>query len=365
MGVIGNMFMLLPQAIELPDWGWLGGILSFLNGIFGNAAWTMIAFTILLKLATFPLDYISRYKMKKNAVITEELKPQLEKLEKQCKGNKQLYQQRSYPLLKKEGYSTGGACLPTLITLVLFFFVLSGLNSYATFRNGTNYNALTEVYNTKYEEFTTGDDALDPNSDELQQKIDPFLVEKYDELNPSWLWIKNPWRPDVSYSDGFLKFMAGVNPIATYEEFTHTDSKSNYGVGALTIPSQGDAGIARRDYQNVMGAVIADKGTGNGLYILIIVAALSSFLSQFIMQKTQGAQQQPGAMGAGTMKFMMILFPIMMGFFSFSYSAVFTLYIITNSIIGLLATLGINAVVTRKMNRLREEKFSQIKYRRR
>lgn len=359
MGFINSIAMLLPQNIEnLPYWGWLGAILDFLNSGIGNAAWTMVIFTVLLKIITFPLDFYSRYKMKKNAVIMEDMKPQLEKLEKQCKGDKQLYNQRMLPLLKKEGYSLGGACLPTLLTLVLFIFIFQGLNSYATFRNADTYNKLVTEYNIMVE-----DDELDPVEDKTE--IDQNLIEKYNELNPSWFWVKNPWRPDVTYSEGFLSFAAGVNPIASYDEFTHSNNKSNFGVGAIIVPATGDYGAAKADYDTIMGAITDEYGTGNGFYILIIIAVGVSFLSQFIMQKTQNMNQQASAgMSGGTMKFMLILFPIMLGFFAFSYSTVFTLYIITNSTFSLISTLVINYIVAIKMNKLKEKKMKEIKYRR-
>ncbi len=358
MGFINGIFMLAPKNLaQMPDWGWLGGILNFINSGIGNAAWTMVIFTVLLKLATFPLDFYSRYKMKKNAVIMEDMKPQLEKLEKQCKGDKQLYNQRMLPLLKKEGYSIGGACLPTLVTLVLFIFIFSGLNAYATYRNADTYNQLVSEYNIMVDE-----DGLDPVAD--KQTIDANLIDKYNELNPSWFWVKNPWRPDVAYSSGFLNFMAGVNPIPSYEEFTHINKKSNFGVGPISITAD-DTATGERDYNAVMGAIIAQNGTGNGLYILIVLAVGISFLSQYVMQKTQNASQQAaGGMSAGTMKFMMILFPIMLGFFAFSYSSVFTLYIITNSLLSLVATIAINIIVDIKMKKLKERKLAQIKYRR-
>ena len=360
MGLINGAFLLVPQNIaNLPYWGWLGAILDFLNSGIGNAAWTMVIFTLMLKLITFPLDFFSRYKMKKNSVIMEDMKPQLEKLEKQCKGDKQLYNQRMMPLLKKEGYSLGGACLPTLLTLVLFIFIFQGLNSYATFRNADTYNQLVTEYSTMVNE-----EGLDPDQD--KETIDQNLITKYNQLNPSWYWIKNPWRPDVNYTDGFLKIAAGVNPIASYDEFTHSNKKSNYGVGAITIETDGDYNAAKDDYDTIMGAISDDKGTGNGFYILIVLAVAVSFLSQFIMQKTQNANPQAaaGGMGAGTMKFMLILFPLMLGFFAFSYSSVFTLYIITNSTISLFSTLVINYVVEIKIKKMKERKLAEIKYRR-
>lgn len=380
MGVITSLATgLYPLPAILPQWGWLGAILDFLNSGLGNAAWTMIVFTLFIKLVTFPLDYYSRYKMKKNAVIMEDLKPQLEKIEKQCKGDKTLYHQRSQPLLKKEGYSVGGACLPTLITLVLFIVVFRGLNTYATYRNTDTYNKLVNVYQ-RVAVIEPGQDGHDANlyvskegkseeeyQKELKEKLDPLLVAKYKELNPSWFWVKNPWRPDIAYSDNkIFKIVANVNPIPTYEEITNTEGKTNYGIGKITVePSIGDNDDARTAYNLVMSPIAEDYGQGNGFYILAVVAVLVSFFSQKITQKVQGTQEMPGGgANAGTMKFMMILFPFMMGIFAFSSSTVFTLYIITNSTISLLSTIAINFFVGKRLERLKAQKEANIKYKR-
>ncbi len=53
----------------------------------------------------------------------------------------------------------------------------------------------------------------------------------------------------------------------------------------------------------------------------------------------QGAQQQ---------KMMMWMMPIMMAFFSFLYTAAFSIYIVLSSFISIGTTLGINAIVDKQ-----------------
>ena len=90
MGFVGYAFAFAPQPLDgLPYWGWLGAILNFINGLIGNAGWTMVIFTILLKLVTLPLDFVSRYKMKKNSMIMVDLKEQ-SKARKAVQGDKAL-----------------------------------------------------------------------------------------------------------------------------------------------------------------------------------------------------------------------------------------------------------------------------------
>ena len=380
MGVINFLATAIP-LVTIEKWGWLGWILRWIQGGVVNAAWTMVIFTLIIKLVTFPLDFYSRYKMKKNAVIMEDLKPVLEKLQKQCKGDKTMYNQRMYPMLKKEGYSTFGACLPTLVTLALFIFIFSGLNTYATARNADIYNRMVETYN--YHTLTAdeynaledpsgryyidtkdaGADVYDVSTEAGKTAVDELLVKRYDELNPSWLWVKNPWRPDVAYSEklGIFSFVAPAQSVATYREFT--DGK--FGIRGIKGENVDEA-VGINNYNKVMGAVSADKGTNNGLYILIVLAVGISFFSQWLMQKTQQASNQDmaGCMGKGTMKFMLILFPIMMGFFAFSYTSVFTLYIITNSLFTTGSTFLINYIVGVQMKKLQEKKLAAVKYRR-
>lgn len=311
----------------------VGQLLNWMNSWIGNIGWTMVLFTLLLKLITFPLDYFSRKSMKRNTMIQERLAPELEKLEKQCKGDKMLYQQKMMARMKKEGYSMKGACLPTLVTLVLFFYVFSALNGFATYNNAEVYNEMAHYYNT----------TVAAQTDISKEELDELLVDKYQELNPNWLWVKNPWRPDVPW----------VSPIASYDE----SQKTTYGLGKLeiTMPegSPSDDETKSAAYDAVMGAVMDRYGSANGYLILPILACAISFLSQFITQKMQ---PQADPTQNSTMKIMMFIFPIMMAFFALNYTASFTVYIICNSLYTLGGTFLINFIVGKRLKVEMEKK---------
>ena len=73
------------------------------------------------------------------------------------------------------------------------------------------------------------------------------------------------------------------------------------------------------------------------------------FLQQFIMMRSQKAANELSSVdgsAAKTNKWMMILMPIIFGVFSFFYSAAFSVYMITNTLYGLISTLIINKIVT-------------------
>ena len=105
----------------------------------------------------------------------------------------------------------------------------------------------------------------------------------------------------------------------------------------------------------------------NGYFILIVVSIGTMFLSQFVMSKSQKAQnelQTANGQGAKTQKIMMIVMPIMFGIFSFMYSAAFSIYMIVSSVFGILSSLGTNFIIDKKYKKL-EEKELQEKYNRR
>lgn len=321
----------------------VGALLQFINSWAGNICWTMIIFTLALKLLTLPLDYMSRKSMKKNAMIQERLKPELEKLEKQCRGDKALYNQKMMARMKKDGYSMSGACLPTLITLGLFIYIFQGLNSFATFTTATTYNAMVETYNEAQVEGLT----------EEQTNIE--LVKTYKENNPSWLWIKNPMRPDT-----------WTNAIPTYEEITG----KSIGLDGLNLSDGTDSATAKANYNTLMSAIAEEYNSTrwgwNGFVILPLLAMLSSFFSQWVMKKTQPQMDASGGMGgssASTMKFMMYFFPILMVIFSIQYTSSFAIYIVTNSVFTLVSTLLINHVVGKKVAK-EFENLNQISYQR-
>ena len=77
----------------------------------------------------------------------EQMRPELEKLQKQYADNKDLYNQKMMALYKKNGYSMFGACLPTILTLVMFIVAINGFTDYSKFQNQEYFYNMTNAYN--------------------------------------------------------------------------------------------------------------------------------------------------------------------------------------------------------------------------
>ena len=65
--------------------GFLVDVIYWLISVSSSIAVGVILFTVILKLITFPFDLYSRVSMKKNSLLMEEMRPELEKLQRQQK----------------------------------------------------------------------------------------------------------------------------------------------------------------------------------------------------------------------------------------------------------------------------------------
>ncbi len=107
----------------------------------------VIVFTLVLKAITLPFDIYQRFKMRKQTLIMRNMKDDLDKLQKQYAGDKQMYNQKMMELQKKNGYSILGACLPMIISLVILIVAFEGFRAYANYANLQTFEVMSEHYN--------------------------------------------------------------------------------------------------------------------------------------------------------------------------------------------------------------------------
>ncbi len=160
-------------------------------------------------------------------------------------------------------------------------------------------------------------------------------AEKYREENQDLLWIKNIWGKDKATESPLSKSLKEFN-----SRYTHKKVKM-----PITDPVQ---------YDNLTAKLGKEKKEANGYYIMVVISAGVSLLTQYVTSKSQKAQlelQSVDGQGAMQNKMMMFMMPVMMGVFSLMYTAAFSLYIICNSIISILMTLLINYIVKIKVDK--------------
>lgn len=441
---------------------WLVSISSVAVGI--------ILFTLILKIITLPFDFFSRASMRKNSLKMEEMRPELEKLQKQYANDKNLYNQKMMALYKKNGYSMWGACLPTILTLIIFIVAMNGFSAFSQFQNRKYVYNMSVSYNTViYEGIETDgnyiklDDTgkLVFDDEGLYTLSTPYTpdgkdfainVDKQTTVTGEIMTVKTTngyisYNVTVGQDDGGNRTFSArqfktvtenvINPAEsmikdsnnqfkdgqgrTYAEFVASEPKDKddivitdqdklANIFVTNICREMSAKTFRKEkvaflwvkniwvkdspldhpiqqnwttfqaeqgypalnttetmnqelYNELIYNLDAEKAQPNGFFVLAILTAAISFLTQFIMNKTQKAQmelQTVDGRGASTSKMMMWMMPIMMAIFSFLYTATFSIYMIMSSVISIITTLVINKIIDVKYKKAKKEENSEV-----
>lgn len=316
----------------------LFSILAWIQSWVGSWGWSMVVFTILVRLVLTPFDIKSRVSMRK----TQKLQPQQMALQKKYANDKEKLNAKLAELYKKEHINPLSSCLPLLLTWPVIIAVFAAMRMVA---NKELLMQLTQILNNEM----------------------PTLER--------WLWIKNLWMPDSLFTtalpdlnmlrqipaDQWLSWFNGLDqsnlPVLIKELGLTTASFDNK-VLAETLQSIFEAVKLNPAYVeavaikpgwtfNLLITQFSLVNQYNGLLILPILSAVS----QIAMTKLMGTnQQQPAAQGsgAGTGKFMQWFFPIFSMVICLSYSSAFALYWVAGNLVSSVQTLLINKILDNK-----------------
>lgn len=231
-GVLGYGITTLPTESMLD---WLGEVIRWLIEGVGVIGVGIIIFTLILKTIVLPLDIYSRIKSKKQALVMEKMRPQMEKLQKQYANEKQLYQQKVLELQKKSGYSMFGACVPMIVSLVIFIIVFQAFSAYSQYATVESYNDMVRSYNSVVERY----ELTEENSEGFLQKV-------YYSEDGSWTVYSGEEAPaegaaydyKVDFS-AFAKAYNKQNNFALTEEGVYSALVKQYSEETGTVIAQG------------------------------------------------------------------------------------------------------------------------------
>jgi len=313
-----NMSMMLGSDLWQTIIGWFGSWIV-------NYGWAIIVFTIALKLVMIPLDIFQRVSSQKQTRFMSIMQPEMQALQAKYGNDKEKLNQEQAKLYKKYNVNVGGMCLTMLLTmglsLVIFFTLFSSLRKFGEEKLYSTYNQLDQIVITAQGEKAWDDADLDKNEIKVLVKAE---YEKVSKQN-SWLWVKNVWKSDTNTSQ-FVDFDAYASQMGYKEE-------------------DGSKQAAKARYDFIVENIQSEEGSQNGYYVLIILAAVVSFLTQFISAKIT----TPKGQKLNTMnKVMFAVLPISMIFFAMSSNAVFALYIIVNSLMSAIVSTTITLIMKNK-----------------
>lgn len=122
-----------PSLDHVVDLGWFTfvayPILNFLKWLYdiaGNWGVAIILLTIVIKILTYPLQYMAMKGARKMQVI----QPQLQKIKDKYKDDREALNREMLTLMRGQGYNPLAGCLPILIQIPVFFALYRVIYSY-------------------------------------------------------------------------------------------------------------------------------------------------------------------------------------------------------------------------------------------
>ena len=314
----------------------LADILGGINSVLGNYGWSIMVFTLLIRLVLMPFDYKSRVSMRRMS----DLQPQIAVLQKKYAKDQAKLNQKTSELYKKEHINPLSGCLPLLLSYPILIAMFGAMRYIA-------------------------------NEQVVQQVLaifqNPDALPKFE----SWLWVKNIWMPDSPFAscvpdlnvlrqvpaDIWQRFMTPEVLAALPGELSQltVDSFSSAQLQA-TIQTVHSALAALPLYQeatsilpgwtfNLLITQFSLMKEFNGLFLLPILSAVS----QFAMTKMTPTQPQAeNSQSASTGKFMTYFFPLFSLWICSSYNGAFALYWVTSNLIAMVQTYFINKILDKR-----------------
>lgn len=250
----------------------LGWVIHWLQELIGNYGWTLIIFTIVVKLLMTPLTI----KQQKSSAKMAAFQPKLKELEKKYKNNKEKYQEEMMKLYEREGYSPTAGCLPMAVQMIILFGIIEVV-----------YRPLRYVLQISKDTIDAACTALSLNSSQQLQLINIVQQGSGEQFD----LIKNIFSAtDLSAIQNFnMKFLCWDLSL---------------------IPTV----------------------AWNWLLLIPILACASAFLMTIVSMKQQKDSGQTQQQGGMMMKVMMFASPVMSLVFAFQLPAGVGLYWIISNI---------------------------------
>ena len=273
-------------------------ILDLIYSLVGNYGWSVLIFTLLIRLCLMPLDIKSKRSMKKMQLV----QPRIDELNKKYANDKDKLNRKMQELYQKEKISPLSGCLPMLIQLPILFAM------FAVMREIADEETVAMILNIK-------------------ENIEAGVANFKPQLQ-SILWIKNVFQPD--------SFMSTVVPAAGDALATITRASGQMTVEMIDAAKAFLQTDAYRTWADAYGNAIVYSApllmwtinipkVFNGLFLLPVLSAVS----QFFANKFMNAGQQQGASSEqqnSTNAVMKWFFPIFSLWICASSNAAFALY---------------------------------------
>ena len=257
-----------PLAID-SKLNFIGKYIEWLISVTGSVGLGIVLFTLTLRLIVLPFDVYSKIKTKTNALKMEEMRPELERLQKQYANDKNLYNQKMLALQKKNGYSPLSGCLPMILSLIIFIIAINAFRTYSAISMVNEYNDILAHYNAAVKELTVDKSGtvFEENDGEVIIKDLPFYSD-IEVIFPDYSGIKSVLKINgdalelaidengVFQSEGAKEFIDKIKEKAEFVNYYNyfAPDGDTYKLDYLTVTDDEEKRAKRTD---IVGAIIS------------------------------------------------------------------------------------------------------------
>ena len=308
--------------------GLFQSVLEWIYRWVGNYGWSVVVFTLLIRMIMLPLDI----KSKKSMRAMNKIQPKVALLQKKYANDKDKLNLKLNELYRKEHVSPMASCLPMLITLPILWFM------FAAMRNMANEHTVQMILGIA----ETGEV--------------PAMQ--------SWLWIKNVFQPDSFMSTILPKVgdtLKTIVPVSGSSILT----EANIEAARAFLATEQYAAIAAQYGANAFTSIqlnlvffhpVLTLPTSfanlfqyaNGLFILPVLAAVSQYLMTLftngnkIKKDENMPEEQQAAANAMNSGFMKWFFPLFSLWICAGYNAAFAIYWMAANVIQVVQQVIVN-----------------------
>ena len=265
----------------------LGYLFKWIYYVVGNYGWTIILFTLIMKLILFPLTLKQQKSMKK----TQAIQPKLARLQEKYKYDQEKLSQETMKLYQEAGVNPMGGCLPMLIQFPILIALYNIIRKPISYVMMLSKDVIMQIY-----ERINGSAAAD--------------FARIDQID-----LANKMRGSFDKVSEFI----GSHDLINFDF---------YGFNLSVTPT----------LQYI---------SEHWIYILIpVVAGGTTFLVSYISNKMSGMGNQENNPTASSMKVMNYLFPLMTAWFAITLPAGLGLYWTVSNLFQILQLYLMNKHIT-------------------
>lgn len=324
-------------------------LLNTIHDFVGNYGLAIVLLTVAIRLVLWPLNSAQTRSMRK----MQELQPKLKALQEKYKSEPQKMQEAMMKFYSENSFNPLAGCLPMLVQLPIFIGLYGALSS-PHFLADTVHEKFLFLNNLSYTLQSHAGDSLDGTFN--VEKDDVFSADKTATLN---MVSGKTQEQEVTDQHKLItaspKPILPGSPVTMVLDFKHLglsdDYKSLVKSAEVLVVNDKSRELERVQFNNVNGVLAKEVPTIPGksqmnwdvLALIVIYALLTLAYQQLMTAKQPKAAKDDAAgqaMQSPAMKFMPLMFVVVMFFIPIPAGAL--IYLVVTTALMLIQTLWVN-----------------------